>query len=270
MLTQETVNQPKKEFDPAFLPSIELIDDQFEIPQLKTTRRIRVLLPHDYANTRKAYPVLYLQDGQNLAGEGSAYGSWEIDRQLAVLATRKQHEIIVVMVDHANENRIREFTVDRTKAGVGKGRRYLDFITQTLKPFIDTSFRTLPDRAHTGIGGSSLGGLISVYAGLFYPDIFGRWLVFSPSLWIAPKLDELTREFTTPGPIRLYLYGGEKESKYMVTALDRLTQALRQSPGGPQIITHTAVERDGTHQEVWWGQEFPNALEWLFYESSKL
>lgn len=253
-----------------FLPTAVELSEGFELPQLHTTRRVRVLLPYDYADTEKAYPVLYLQDGQNLAGEGSSHGSWEIDRQLAVLAARQHHEVIVVSIDHGDENRIREFTVDRTRAGAGQGRLYLDFVAHTLKPCVDANFRTLPDAVHTGIGGSSLGGLISVYGGVLYPAVFSRWMVFSPSLWIAPKLTDQIRRFNTTVPVRVYLYGGQKESAYMVSGLERLTQALRNSPGRLRLTTHTSIERRGTHQEVWWGREFPKALEWLFYESPTL
>ncbi|MBC8153461.1 MAG: alpha/beta hydrolase [Bacteroidetes bacterium] len=253
-----------------FLPGVELIDDAFDLPQLQTTRRIRVLLPHDYGHSDKLYPVLYLQDGQNLAGEGSSHGSWEIDRQLAILASRRHHEVIIVSIDHGHENRIREFTLDPTRAGVGQGLHYLNFVAQTVKPYVDAHFRTLPDAAHTGIGGSSLGGLISVYGGVLFPGVFGRWLVFSPSLWIAPKLTDAIRGFNPSLPVRVYLYGGQKESAHMVASLDRLSQSLRDSPGGQQTTVHTSIEQKGTHQETWWGWEFPKALEWLFYERSTL
>lgn len=250
-----------------FLPNVELISDEFDGSQLQTTRRIQVLLPYDYGATDKPYPVLYLQDGQNLAGEGSSHGSWEIDRQLAILAARRHHEVIVVSIDHGHENRIREFTLDQTRAGTGEGLQYLSFVAQTVKPYVDASFRTRPDAAHTGIGGSSLGGLISVYGGVLFPGVFGRWMVFSPSLWIAPKLTDAIRGFGPSLPVRVYLYGGQKESAHMVASLDRLSQSLQDSPGGQQTTVHTSIERKGTHQEVWWGREFPKALEWLFYKA---
>ncbi len=254
-------------YNPALLPKIELLHDEFDVPQLGTTRRIHVLLPHDYEQTGdKRYPVLYLHDGQNLFGEGVGYGSWEIDQKMALLAARHHHEVIIVSIDHGADERIREFTLHRTRAGKGKGQYYLDFISNTLKPVIDSTLRTLPDAEHTGIGGSSLGGLISIYAGLMHPEVFGRVLVFSPSLWISPKIYFDAIKFQSPIPMKIYVYGGEAESKYMVPNIERFNDSLlKQHYGGQPIDIFLAVDPTGTHQEVHWSREFPKAVEWLFY-----
>lgn len=258
-------------FNPAFLPKIELLGDTFKVPKLVQTRRVHVLLPYDYDQTRpgeapKRYPVLYLHDGQNLFGGGVGYGSWEIDQKMALLASRNHHEVILVSIDHGHDERIREFTFHRTRAGTGRGQYYLDFIHQTLKPIVDRSFRTLPDAAHTGIGGSSLGGLISIYAGLLHPEVFGRLMVFSPSLWISPKIYFDAIRFKAPVPMKIYVYGGEQESRYMVPNIQRFNESLsRQQYGGNPIAIHLSVDPTGTHQETHWGREFPKAVEWLFY-----
>jgi len=255
------------QFNPDFLPRIELISDHFDLPQLGTTRRVHVLLPHDYdVHAEKHYPVLYLHDGQNLFGEGTGYGSWQIEQKMAILASRANHELILVSIDHGETERIREFTLESTKAGKGKGRFYLEFITQTLKPFVDSSFRTVSDPENTGIGGSSLGGLISIYAGLRHPDVFGRLLVFSPSLWISPKIYFDAIRFKAPVPMRVFVYGGEAEGAYMVPNLQRFKDALvRQQYGGHTIDMYLSVDPEGTHQEQHWSREFPRAVEWLFY-----
>ena len=258
-------------FNPAFLPKIELLGDSFQVPKISRERRVHVLLPHDYEQTEpgaapKHYPVLYLHDGQNLFGGGSGYGSWEIDQKMALLAARNHHEVILVSIDHAHDERIREFTLHQTRAGSGRGQYYLDFIRRTLKPIVDRSFRTLPDPAHTGIGGSSLGGLISIYAGLMHPDVFGRLMVFSPSLWISPKIYFDAIRFQAAVPVKIYAYGGEKESSYMVPNIQRFNEALaRQQYGGNPIDIHLSVDPTGTHQEAHWSREFPKAVEWLFY-----
>ncbi|GAB4027223.1 alpha/beta hydrolase [Spirosoma koreense] len=253
-------------FDPVFMPKIELLGDDFRVPELNRPRRVHVLLPYDYNQTDRRYPVLYLHDGQNLFGGGSGYGSWEIDQKMAVLASRRHHEVILVSIDHANDERIREFTLYRTRAGAGRGQYYLDFICQTLKPIIDRTFRTLPDAAHTGIGGSSLGGLISIYAGLLHPEVFGRLMVFSPALWISPKIYFDAIRFQSPVPMKIYAYGGEQESQYMVPNIQRFNDALaRQNYGGNPIDIFLSVDPTGTHQESHWSREFPKAVEWLFY-----
>lgn len=95
-------------------------------------------------------------------------------------------DIIIVSIDHAEDERIAEFTPSyRTRLGVGDGKKYARFLADTLKPHVDQHFRTLPDRVHTGIGGSSMGGLITIYAGLMYPEVYGKLMVFSPSLWVG-------------------------------------------------------------------------------------
>lgn len=261
-------------YNPDYLPIIELYSSEFKVPQLGRTRRIHVLLPYDYAlHPDKRYPVLYLHDGQNLFGQGSGYGSWEIDKKMAMLAARQRHEIILVSIDHGDEERIEEFTLHPTRMGKARGAYYLDFIRNTLKPVIDTKFRTLPDSVNTGIGGSSLGGLISIYAGLRHPDIFGRLMVFSPSLWISPKIYFDAIRFQSPGAMRVYVYGGEQESSYMVPNIQRFNDALtRQGQKQDAIVDqpnpidiHLSVDPSGTHQETHWSREFPKAVEWLFY-----
>ncbi|GAB3799172.1 alpha/beta hydrolase-fold protein [Spirosoma humi] len=253
-------------FNPELLPKIELLSDSLEAPQLGSTRRVHVLLPYDYETSNKSYPVLYLHDGQNLFGGGAGYGSWEVDQKMAILAARHHHEVILVSIDHGNDERIREFTFHRTRAGKGRGQYYLDFILRTVKPLVDRRLRTLPDADHTGVGGSSLGGLISIYAGLLHPDVFGRLMVFSPSLWISPKIYFDAIRFKAPVPMKIYAYGGEKESEYMVPNIQRFNESLvRQNYGGHSIDIRVSVDPTGTHQEAHWAREFPKAVEWLFY-----
>ena len=255
-------------YNPTLLPKIELLGDDFQVPTIAQPRRVHALLPHDYEYTDKRYPVLYLHDGQNLFGGGVGYGSWEIDQKMALLAARHRHGVILISIDHAYEERIREFTFHRTRAGSGKGQYYLDFIRKTLKPLVDSTFRTLPDAEHTGIGGSSLGGLISIYAGLMHPDVFGRLMVFSPSLWISPKIYFDAIRLQAPIPMKIYAYGGEQESSYMVPGIRRFNETLaRQQYKGKPIDIHLSVDPAGTHQEVHWSREFPKAVEWLFYNN---
>lgn len=254
-------------FRPDYLPLEKVLSDEFISPELGSARRITVILPYDYhQNPTKRYPVLYLNDGQNLGGEGVGYGSWGIEQKMAILASRQRHEVILVSIDHGRENRINEFTIEKTRMGKGRGRHYLDFVANTLKPVIDAQFRTLPDSGYTGIGGSSLGGLISIYGGLLRPEVFGRLMVFSPSLWISPKIYFDAIRFQTPAPMRVYVYGGEAESSYMVPNLQRFQDSLlKQCYNGQPIDIYLSVDPAGTHQETHWGREFPAALEWLFY-----
>lgn len=125
------------------------------------------MLPYDYENSHKNYPVLYLQDAQNLFNEDSVFGNWEIDKKLSLLAEYGIGDIIIIAVEHGSQDRIQEYVFeDENKYAVkAEGKKYIRFITDTLKPYVDQHFRTLPEREHTGIGGSSLGALISIYGG---------------------------------------------------------------------------------------------------------
>ncbi|QJD80035.1 alpha/beta hydrolase [Spirosoma rhododendri] len=249
--------------NPDYWPILAL-DEPLPVPQLNAGRRVRVWLPYDYNQADRAYPVLYLNDGQNLAGEGEGYGSWRVDRTMALLASQRRHEIILVLIDHGGSNRVGEFTPDRTLAGTGNGRRYLDFLVDTLKPRIDAQFRTRPEPAHTGLGGSSLGGLISLYGGLLHPGTFGRLLVFSPSLWISQSVFRDVRRLNPPEPMQVYLYGGQQESRHMVSALEQLVRSLTHAPGRDRIEHKLVIDPTGRHNEATWGRAFLPAIQWLF------
>ncbi|MFN4146240.1 MAG: alpha/beta hydrolase [Runella sp.] len=253
-------------FDKRFMPQMEVIAEDFDIPQLSRKRRIRVLLPHDYATSTKRYPVLYMQDGQNLMGEGSVYGNWEIDKKLAVLAAQNKGDLIVVAIDHADEDRLHEFApYTHPKFGKGAGKKYANFIVRTLKPYIDKHYRTRPERQHTGVGGSSMGGLISIYAGLMYPEILGRLLIFSPSLWVSDKIYFDAIEFFNPLETKIYVYAGGKESRYMIPSVERLKETIEKQGWSPEKLQiQLSLDPKGEHSEARWGKEFPKAVEWLF------
>ncbi len=253
-------------FDKEFLPKKILIEDDFEIPQLGRKRRIQALIPHDYETSGKSYPVIYMQDAQNLFDPYSPFGNWAIDEKLAVMAERGQADVIVIAIDHAEENRIKEFMpFKETRFGLGEGKRYLQFITETLKPYVDRKYRTLSDRSNTAIGGSSMGGLISVYAGFIHPEIFGRLMIFSPSLWVKSNIHFDIIRHLHPHETKVYLYAGGSESANMVPNLRRLKNAIEKQGGDQNSINFKlTIDPNGRHDEKRWGHEFPRAVEWLF------
>lgn len=255
-------------YKPEFLPEIQVISEAFEIPQLIKTRRIAALLPHDYSRSTKSYPVLYLQDGQNLFDEYAPFGSWEVDKKLAVLAEQNRGDIIVIAIDHAEEERIAEFTPSSTtNLGSGDGKKYVRFLADTLKPYIDKNFRTLPGRTYTGIGGSSMGGLISIYAGLMYPEVYGNLMILSPSLWVMPNIHFHTLNLNDSMDMDIYLYGGEAESKNMIPNIKRFKNTFDQQGGEANIDFNLSIDPIGKHNEKRWGEEFPKAVEWLFFKN---
>jgi predicted alpha/beta superfamily hydrolase len=257
-------------YRPSQLPKIQLISEEFEIPQLNKTRKIWALLPHDYDTREESYPVLYLQDAQNLFNENADFGNWEIDKKLAVMSDYGIGKIIIIAVEHAESERLQEYNVGRTLLGTGSGKQYIRFLTDTLKPFVDKTFRTKSNRESTGIGGSSMGGLVSIFSGLIYPEVFGKLMVFSPSLWVIPKIKLGFLDFFEPLETRLYLYAGGDESETMITHVTKLQKRLlkRESLQGKMKI-RLNINMDGKHNEVYWSDEFPKAIEWLFFSNSE-
>ncbi|MEM6722928.1 MAG: alpha/beta hydrolase-fold protein [Bacteroidota bacterium] len=255
-----------KSYPVEYLPKIEVISDAFEIPQLGKKRRISILLPHDYHETETRYPVLYLHDGQNLFDEAAPFGNWGVNKKLAILKDRGHSGLIIVAIDHGGVDRIKEFTpFQQTKWGTGDGKKYVRFLADTLKEYVDKHYRTLPDRENTGVGGSSMGGLISVYAGLMYPEVFGKLLIFSPSLWASPKIYFRAINFYNPDHTDVYVYAGGKESEYMVPNVKRFISALEHKGLETKEVTFKLhIEPEGIHNEATWGAQFPKAAEWLF------
>jgi predicted alpha/beta superfamily hydrolase len=254
------------DFDSNLLPKIVVLGNEYNIPIFRKKRRISVLLPHNYHETEERFPVLYLQDGQNTHDESAPYGSWSVDKRLAQLQAQGNGKVIVVAIDHAEEERIKEFLpFDHPKFGEGEGDEYMKFLVQQLKPKIDESFRTLPDRENTAIGGSSLGGLISLYGGLTRTHIYSKVLIFSPSLWVSKKIYRLAEEFQPTENTKFYLYAGEKESQYHIPNIKRMQHTLETGNAENSNFQLTiSIRNDGTHSEYFWGEEFGNAVNWLF------
>ncbi len=255
-----------KSFDDKFLPIIETVNDNFEIPQLDKTRKVRILLPYDYHQTTAHFPVLYLQDGQNLFDKHAPFGNWAIDEKLAVLSEYNKGNLIVVTIDHGETERINEYSPrENIKLGIGQdeGTKYLNFMCDTLKPYIDEHYRTKKEPEHTGVGGSSMGGLISLYAGIQHANVFGKLMIFSPSLWIYTKIyDDVLKDNAFAGT-KIYLFAGGRESQNMLTNIHRLQHKINKS--NSKVLLNLVIDPNGTHSEARWSTEFPEAIEWLFF-----
>lgn len=253
-------------YKPNFLPQIQLISDEFEIPQLNTTRKVWALLPHDYDDSSESYPVMYLQDAQNLFNENAEYGNWEIDKKLAVMSEYNVGKIIVIAVEHAQEDRIKEYNVGKTILGKGQGKKYIKFLVETLKPYVDNNFRTKKEREFTGIGGSSMGALVSIFSGLRHPDVFGKLMIFSPSLWVAPKMK--VKNYTDTENTKIYLYAGGDESETMIEHVETFKNRMLESEFvDDKMKINLSINKLGKHNETYWSDEFPKAIEWLFFNT---
>ncbi|MCH7408662.1 alpha/beta hydrolase-fold protein [Belliella sp. DSM 111904] len=253
-------------FKEEYLPKIHLISEEFEIPQLNKTRKIWALLPNDYDESTDSYPVLYLHDAQNLFNENSAFGNWQIDKKLAVMAYYGIGKLIVIAIEHGESERVLEYNVGNTRLGKGQGKKYIRFITDTLKPFVDKSYRTKPQREFTGIGGSSMGGLVSIFSGLMYPEVYGKLMIFSPSLWVLPKIKFSFLDMDDVSETKIYLYAGGDESEKMIKHVKKFKKKLlKKDHLEGKMKVRLSINQEGKHNESYWSDEFPKAMEWLFF-----
>ena len=250
--------------------NVHIIDTAFLIPQLNRTRRVWIYLPPDYATSKKNYSVLYMHDGQNVFDDATSYaGEWGVDEFMDSLKPGKA--CIVVAVDHGGSKRINEYCPydfntrvgNGNMQGKGEGDQYVDFLAQTLKPFIDKNYRTLTDKSHTYVAGSSMGGIISMYAVLKYPDVFGGAGIFSPAFWVGPKIfDDIKDKGGKVEHARLYFYAGEKEGDRMVPDMIKAhTEMMNVSKPVENFVL--TVDSNGMHNEPTWRKWFPRFYLWL-------
>ncbi len=252
--------------------SVSVLDTAFAIPQLGRTRRVWIYLPPDYAGSGRRYPVLYMHDGQNVFDAATAFaGEWGVDEALDSLHAAGDPGAIVVAVDNGGEHRLDEYSPwKHPRHGGGEGEAYADFLASTLKPWIDGRFRTRADPAGTAVMGSSMGGLISLYAALRHPTVFGGAGVFSPSLWFSPEVFAVARAAGRHRALpRIYLVSGGREGPPEdpgAVARDqaRLVDTLAAAGFRVGSHVHASVPADGTHSEWFWRREFPAAYRWLF------
>jgi predicted alpha/beta superfamily hydrolase len=233
-----------------------------EAPQLGTTKKIWIYLPADYESSSKKFPVIYMHDGQNLFDKKtSAYGEWAVDETLDSLKAK----VIVVGIEHGNDKRIDELTpFANPKYGGGKADNYLDFIVSTLKPHIDKNYRTKSDAKHTTIFGSSLGGLVSFYAVLKYPKVFGKAGVFSPSFWFTKDIYDMM-EKAPKTKAKIYLLAGDSETTDidMVADLDKMVNLLDDNRCACLKLNKKVIVKGGQHNEKLWRESFAKAYLWL-------
>ena len=230
----------------------------FYSPQLDNQRDVLVYLPPSYAEGARRYPVVYMHDGQNLFDSSTSYAGddWHVGQTMDMLAG-EGIEAIIVGLNHANEQRINEYN-PFPNVWQGRGDLYLRFLTETVKLQIDHDFRTRPERDDTGILGSSMGGLISLYAFFHVPETFGFAGVMSPSLWVGHNAiyDDVDAAPFTPG--KIYLDNGAREptARWMYGLLFK--KGYRRD-----VDLKYVVEPEAEHTESAWARRLPDALRFL-------
>jgi predicted alpha/beta superfamily hydrolase len=234
-------------------------------PELANVRDVHVYLPPSYARSGRHYPVLYMHDGQNLFDATTSFaGEWRVDDTLERIAD-EGFEPIVVAVPNMGPERQEEYTpyVDDRRGG-GRGEAYLDFLVNTLKPQIDVRFRTRRERTQTGIMGSSLGGLISLYAFFRHPGVFGFAGVMSPSLWWGDRAIFPMVERAPRWSGRLYLDIGTGEGRAHVRDARLMARLLRRTTERPRRNLLYVEGRGAQHNEEAWADRFERAIRFLY------
>ena len=233
-------------------------------PQLQNYRDVLVALPPSYGQGNQRYPVVYMHDGQNLFDPATSYaGDWNL---LATLAELAEEGLEAIVVGIANTGRFRRYEYSPfrdAEHGGGDGDRYLAFVTDTVRARVDRDFRTLTGPETTVVAGSSMGGLISLYALYRRPDVFGGAAVFSPSAWFAEDALIGLAAAEPPPAGRLYLDVGTAESAVLVSSVRRLRDALVNA-GLEEGERFRYVEDQGAdHHETHWGRRVRDALPFL-------
>lgn len=244
----------------------------------RNTRFLRVWLPPGYddaENGSRHYPVLYLNDGQNLFEKSTAFGGveWQVDETAdRLIREAKVPPLIVVGIDNTGKDRLREFMPHRSmypRLLRAKGRHYPDFLMKEVMPFVEHNYRVSTRPEDTGLGGSSLGALIGLYTAIARPGVFGRLLLESPSLWASNRQLIKDSRMVRIWPERIFLAAGTAEagnaerSRTVVDDVRELAAIVRRAVLSEKRLR--LVIRDGAgHNEGAWAERFPEALQFLF------
>ena len=262
---------------------------EMSMPQFSDGRKrtIRVWLPdgYDAEDGEKKYSVLYMHDGQNLFDAATSFlGEWEVDESLTKLMKAGYESTIVVGIDNGASERFNELSPKWKLSALGNGYisapagdKYADFIVNTVKPYVDEHFNTKPQREHTGVGGSSMGGIMSLYMAMEYADVFDYGIIFSPALHVYQD-DALEKfldkyDFASMQDLpKLYLFAGAKTggsqpgSPYDEACITKYVDIIKNSLTGksyPNGKIGTLIDQNAYHIESDWAKNFPTAMQWL-------
>ncbi len=252
--------------------NVNIISNEFPLTKLGKTRRVWVYLPSNYNKTKKRYPVLYMHDGQNLFDELTApFGEWGVDECLDTMCKKLNFDVIVVGIDNGKDERLSEYSPYDFKVKPdevntwdvkGTGDLYLASLVSDLKPYIDSAYRTKSGVKSTHICGSSMGGLISLYAIMRYPEVFGTAGVFSPSFWtnMDSLKAEISRNKNEKWGGNVYMIAGELEGSRYTSNMTEISELIERK--GKRGIKVSSISM-GQHKESFWRSMFPDYLRWL-------
>lgn len=230
-----------------------------------------VYVPPQYeSEPERRFPVFYLHDGQNLMDPRTSYipgQTWQVHTTAdRLVLAGKMEPVILVGIDHAGLRRMAEYTPSRDfRLGGGDGRSYARLLIDELKPLVDGSYRTLTAAENTAVGGSSLGGLISLFLGLERPDVFGKIAALSPSIWWDQRsiLGRLSRAVPRP-QLRVWIDIGTGEGQRHVRDTAMLYRQMLRQGWRDGIDVQYAVAEGAEHNEAAWAARFDHVLQFLF------
>ena len=234
-------------------------------------RCVLVYVPPQYeSEPERRFPVFYLHDGQNLMDPRTSYipgQTWQVHTTAdRLVLAGKMEPVILVGIDHAGLRRMAEYTPSRDfRLGGGDGRSYARLLIDELKPLVDGSYRTLTAAENTAVGGSSLGGLISLFLGLERPDVFGKIAALSPSIWWDQRsiLGRLSRAVPRP-QLRVWIDIGTGEGQRHVRDTAMLYRQMLRQGWRDGIDVQYAVAEGAEHNEAAWAARFDHVLQFLF------
>lgn len=245
-------------------PNVRLLDANFRSKQFPNPRRIWLYLPSNWNESSQKLDVLLMNDGQNLFSSTTSFaGEWHLDENLDELAHSRCASLAVVGIDNAGMSRLDEYTPYRNDThGGGDGDRYLSFLVDELLPQLRVVLPLAEGPEHTFIGGSSLGGLISLYALMRAPGTFGGGLIFSPSLWFSRKEFLEDAQQWLSANQRIYFACGASESASLVNEIEEFRNVLKINDWTEESIPFV-VDPDGQHNERSWDAQTYKALLFL-------
>lgn len=260
------INSWRDQYQPSTaLAQVELLAESFHFPSWNTSKRVWVYLPEQYHTSKDHFSVMYMHDGQYLFDESTAEGKagqveWGVDE---TIASSSFPSIVVGIESARGKQRMQEYLLSPFQAITrAQGKAYLHDVVHTLKPYIDARYRTRPQPAYTAMAGSSLGGLLSLYAGMHYSEIFGTIGAFSPSLWMdGGMVLDMARKPALPAYQQYYIYAGgeerrksEKYNSEMLLNAHKMAETLQEN----QAVSVLFDSRErGRHGAWYWQQAFP-------------
>jgi predicted alpha/beta superfamily hydrolase len=253
---------------------------EFRSRVFRNVRFLRTWLPPGYDNPQNAgrhYPVLYLNDGQNLFEPSTSFAGveWEVDETAdRLIREGAVPPMIIVGMDNTGKDRLREYMPHRSMHPMllrVQGRYYPDFLMKEVMPFVERTYRVATGPENTGLGGSSLGALIALYTATVRPGVIGRLLLESPSLWVSNRQIVKNSRAVRVWPERIFLAAGTAEagtaekSRSVVDDLRELGAIVRRAVLSEKRL-RVVIKEGAGHNESAWAARFPEALRFLFGE----